>query len=124
MTTSGKARARRQVGVGPADLRPGERRIVQVEGKSLGIFNVDGAYFALHNRCPHMAGNLCEGPVTGTTLPVDGPAFVYGMEGEIVRCAWHGWEFVIADGRCLSAPRLRARTYPVTVVDGQLYVGL
>jgi nitrite reductase (NADH) small subunit len=103
-----------------ADLAPGERRIVQVDGKSIGIFNVNGSYYALHNRCPHMAGPLCEGPVTGTTRPTDTTEFVYDRAGEIVRCGWHGWEFDIQTGHCLSVGKVRARTYRTSVEHGEV----
>jgi nitrite reductase/ring-hydroxylating ferredoxin subunit len=105
-----------------ADIRPGERRIVEVAGKSIGIFNVKGEYFALLNRCPHMGGNLCEGPITGTTLPTGGDHFVYGMEGELVRCGWHGWEFEIASGKSLVDPNMQVRAYQVTEEQGSLVV--
>ena len=97
------------------DLAPGERRIVSLEGRSIGLFNLDGRYFAVHNRCPHKGGALCEGPLTGTTMPVQGTRYVYGHDGHILRCAWHGWEYDIATGGALVDSRLRARTYPVTV---------
>ncbi len=48
--------------------------------------------------------------------------YVYGREGEILRCAWHGWEFEIETGRSLVDPRVRARTYAVEVEDGEVYV--
>jgi nitrite reductase/ring-hydroxylating ferredoxin subunit len=113
-------RVRRRVEIGTADLGVGERRIVVVDGRSIGVFNVNGEYFALHNRCPHMGGNLCDGPVTGTTLPGESGEFVYGMAGEVLRCAWHGWEFEIKTGKCLADGRMQARRYPVTVEDGLL----
>ena len=113
---------RKHFPIGVADWQPGERRIVEVDGKRIGVLNVGGVYYAMHNRCPHMAGNLCEGPVTGTTLPTDEFAYVYSRQGEIIRCAWHGWEFEIATGQCLIDPKTRARTYPVTVEDGQVVV--
>lgn len=115
-------RTRKRLFCGPADLLPGERRLLEVDGKQVGIFNVKGEYHALHNRCPHMGGNLCEGPVTGTTLPAEGYEFVYGREGEIVRCAWHGWEFDIVTGVSLVNPQIRARTYQVAVENGNLYL--
>jgi AcrR family transcriptional regulator len=55
-------------------------------------------------------------------LRASGRDFVYGREGEIVRCARHGWEFEIATGRALVDPHVRARTYPVTVEAGQVVV--
>ena len=96
--------------VGKADIPPGDRRLVDIDGKSVGVFNVDGEYYAMHNRCPHMAGALCEGPISGTTLPTDTFEFNYGMEDEVVRCGWHGWEFEIKTGRCLISEKIRARS--------------
>ena len=111
---------KRQFEIGPADLEPGQRRIIEVDGKSIGLFNVNGAYYALLNRCPHMAGKLCEGPVTGTTLYARPANYKYGRKNELIRCGWHGWEFEIESGRCLVDDRMRARKYPVTQKDGQL----
>ena len=126
---SGKPRrTRKRLAAGPAaEINPGQRRIVDLDGKRIGIFNVKGSYYALHNRCPHMAGALCAGPITGTTLPTEEvpPArreFVYGREGEILRCGWHGWEFDITTGQCLISTRIKARTYPVTVENGEIIV--
>ena len=105
-----------------AELPPGARVVRDVGGRSIGVFNVGGRLFALHNRCPHRGGALCLGPVTGTALPTDDYRYEYGREGEIVRCAWHGWEFEIASGRCIADPKMRARTFPVEVEDGGVYV--
>jgi nitrite reductase (NADH) small subunit len=104
------------------DLAPGERLLCDLDGISVGVFNVAGRFFALHNRCPHRGGALCRGPVTGTALPTDDFRYVYGREGEIVRCAWHGWEFEIASGRSLVDPRIRAKTFRVEVEGGDVYV--
>jgi nitrite reductase (NADH) small subunit len=105
-----------------AALPPGQRRIVQVAGRSIGLFNVGGRLFALHNGCPHRGGPLCEGRLGGTTMPARGYAFPWGLEGRILRCAWHGWEFDVATGRALADPRVHARTYPVAVEDGDIVV--
>ncbi len=47
------------------EIPPGGRKIVEVAGQSVGIFNVDGEFFALRNRCPHQRGPLCEGKLWG-----------------------------------------------------------
>ena len=103
-------------------LPPGTRLVRELDGKSVGVFNVEGRFFALHNRCPHKGGALCLGPVTGTTLPSNHLRYTYGREGHILRCAWHGWEFEIETGRSLVDPRVRAKTFPVVVEDGDVYV--
>ena len=105
-----------------ASLAPGERVIREFDGLSIGVFNVKGSYYALHNRCPHRGGALCLGPVTGTAVSENGSPFAYVRDGELIRCAWHGWEFDIATGRSLVDEKIRAKTFPVEVEDGNLYV--
>ncbi len=107
-----------------ADLPPGGRIIAQIGSRSVGVFNVGGDFYALLNICPHKAANLCSGTVCGTNLPTDGGdyRYKYGMEGEILRCARHGWEFNIRTGECLIDPKIRAKTYPVEVADGRIFV--
>jgi nitrite reductase/ring-hydroxylating ferredoxin subunit len=107
---------------GAQELAPGDRIVRDYDGLSIGVFNVNGELFALHNRCPHRGGALCLGPVTGTAVGDAGFDFVYGREGELVRCAWHGWEFEIATGRPLVDGRMRAKTYAVEVADDGVYV--
>jgi nitrite reductase (NADH) small subunit len=117
------AGGRRHVAVCAAsDLPPGARVIRTVAGRSIGVFNVDGSLFALHNRCPHRGAELCRGRLTGTTVGADGHGYRYGREGRVLRCVWHGWEFDIETGRSLADPRVRARTFPAFVRDGQVFV--
>ncbi len=98
------------------ELPPGQRKIVEVEGRSIGIFNVHGRFYALRNRCPHQAAPLCLGSIKGMTLPSKPGEYVWGREGEILRCPWHGWEFDITTGRSIVNPhRTRVKTYEVTV---------
>jgi nitrite reductase/ring-hydroxylating ferredoxin subunit len=104
------------------EVPPGKRVVRDLDGLSVGVFNVGGRLYALHNHCPHRGGPLCRGPVTGTALETSDFRYDYGRDGEIIRCAWHGWEFEIATGRSLVDPRIRARTYPVAVEDGGVYV--
>lgn len=110
--------------VGPAtDLSPGEKCLVEIDGRSIGIFNVDGRFYALANRCPHAGGPLCQGDITGTAVASDKH---YGLEwvrdGEILRCPWHAWEFDIMTGRTVSSPEIRVRTYDVALEDGMVVV--
>jgi nitrite reductase (NADH) small subunit len=106
------------------EVVPGRQKIVEVGGRAVGIFNVDGAYYALHNVCPHRGGALCEGPVCGTTQPTDRYQFVYGRKNAVIRCAWHGWEFDIRTGVSLVDPNVKARTFPVSVEGGEVYLHL
>lgn len=101
-----------------AELPPATRKIVEVDGKSIGVFNVKGQFYALLNYCPHKGGPVCSGPITGTPLTTDKFEFIYGYEDELVRCGWHGWEFEIASGQALIDPKMRVRTYNVTIENG------
>jgi 3-phenylpropionate/trans-cinnamate dioxygenase ferredoxin subunit len=99
-----------------ADIPPGERRIVELEGRSIGVFNVHGTFYALRNTCPHQAAPLCLGAIKGMTMPSRPGEYVWAREGEIIRCPWHGWEFDITTGRSIFNPhRIRVATYDVTV---------
>jgi len=101
-----------------SEVPPGGRKIVEVEGRSIGVFNVHGTFFALRNRCPHEGAPLCLGLVKGLTMPSMPGEYVWARDGEILRCPWHGWEFDILTGRTICDPeRIRVKTYPVTV-DG------
>ena len=100
------------------ELPPGDRKIVEVEGRSIGVFNVKGTFFAIRNRCPHQSAPLCRGTVTGTTLPSRPGEYIWGRDGEIIRCPWHGWEFDITNGKSIYDPhRCRVKSYEVTVEE-------
>ncbi len=99
-----------------SEVRPGERRIVTAEGRSIGVFNVGGAFFALRNSCPHQAAPLCLGAIKGMAMPSKPGEYIWAREGEILRCPWHGWEFDITTGRSVFNPhKTRVKAYDVTV---------
>jgi nitrite reductase/ring-hydroxylating ferredoxin subunit len=98
------------------EIPPGERKIVDIAGRSVGVFNVDGSFFAVRNSCPHQGGPLCLGRTTGLVHAPRPGVFEYEREGEILRCPWHGWEFDLATGRSVFDPnRTRVRAYPVEI---------
>ncbi len=123
MEPSLKMRNRKIIPVGDADIQPGKRKLIDVDGKNIGIFNVGGQYFALLNRCPHMSGPLCEGPICGTAIAVNEDGnFIFGFDGELVRCGWHGWEFEIKTGKALVDDSLQVRKYEISVKNRQLFI--
>lgn len=111
--------AKRHVVCKTDELPPGSRKIVDAGGRSIGVFNANGRYYALRNVCPHQMAPLCLGKVTGTTLPSKVGEYRYGRDGEILRCPWHGWEFDITNGRSVFNPhKVRVKSYEVTVERG------
>ncbi len=102
-----------------AEIPPGERKIVEVAGRSIGIFNLDGEYFALRNRCPHQGGPLCLGKQSGFVRSAGPGDYQYSRQGEILKCPWHGWEFDIRTGQSWFDPaKVRVRQYEVVVTEG------
>ncbi len=102
------------------EIPPGGRKIVEVGGRSIGVFNLGGEYFALRNRCPHQGGPLCEGKTWGLARARVLGEIEYSRAGEILTCAWHGWEFDIRTGQSWCEPeRLRVRRYAVSVEPGE-----
>jgi nitrite reductase/ring-hydroxylating ferredoxin subunit len=99
-----------------AEIGTGQRKIVEIDGLSIGVFNVNGVYYALRNRCPHQGAPLCQGSVKGMALPSQPGEYLWAREGEILRCPWHGWEFDLTTGRSVCSPqKVRVRAYEVTV---------
>jgi nitrite reductase/ring-hydroxylating ferredoxin subunit len=105
-----------------AEIPPGERRIVEIGGRSIGVFNVDGEFFAIRNACPHQGGPLCEGQVLSAIAATGPGEYVRSRPGGIVRCPWHAWEFDIRTGRSWFDPeRTRVRSYPVEVRHAETF---
>ncbi len=96
-----------------ADLPPSSRQVVTVEGHEIGIFNLDGSYYALLNRCPHRAGPLCQGRLRPLIHSTEVGQVSYEREGEVLKCPWHQWEFDIRTGHALYDPSKRVRAYQV-----------
>jgi nitrite reductase/ring-hydroxylating ferredoxin subunit len=113
----------RHVVAAARDIPPGSRKLVTVRGRPIAVFNLDGAYYGLLNRCPHQGGSLCEGVLTGLLQSPTPGEYVYSRQGEILRCPWHGWEFDIRTGQSTCDPeRIRARAYNVELAAGQTVV--
>ncbi|MCA9877122.1 MAG: Rieske (2Fe-2S) protein [Thermomicrobiales bacterium] len=106
------------------ELEAADRKIVAIDGESVGIFKVNGEYVAILNVCPHEFAPVCLGRVGGTTLASAPGQWIWGREGEILACPWHGWEFELRTGKALFGRRPRLRLFPVKVEDNTIFVSL
>jgi nitrite reductase (NADH) small subunit len=88
------------------ELPPGQAKAVSLGGKDIALFNVDGTFHALENRCAHRAGPLAEGFVSG----------------HVVFCPWHDWQFDVTNGQCVNAPGFQVRCFSVSLKDGDVLV--
>lgn len=84
-----------------ADLKPGTAMAVEVDGKAIALFNVAGKIYATDNTCLHQGGPLGEGM----------------LDGEIVTCPWHQWEYNVRTGEKVGDSSVKVAAYPVEV-DG------
>jgi nitrite reductase/ring-hydroxylating ferredoxin subunit len=101
----------------------GTRKVVDIKGRKIAVFNIKGEFFALANRCPHQGGSLCDGRLTGLVEASEPGQYRYSRRGEIIRCPWHGWEFDVRTGQSYCEPeRIQVRSYPVEVAEGQRVV--
>ena len=103
------------------ELAPGERTIVEVAGRSIGVFNVKGRIIAVLDVCPHELAPVCLGRVGGSMLPSQPGEFRWGREGEILAYPWRGWEFDLLTGEALADCR-RLRRYPASIEDDTVFI--
>ena len=106
------------------EVPAGKAKILTVSSMPIGVFKLDDGFYALLNICPHKGAALCEGPVCGTTKQTDQTEFIYDRAGEIIRCAWHGWEFDIRTGAFLVDPSVKTRAFPVSVEGDDLFISI
>ena len=94
------------------DIPPGTRRLAQVNGRAIVVFNLGGEFFALINRCPHEGAPLAAGLRVGLSDSDKPGRYAHSRPGELLRCPWHGWEFDIRTGQSWCDPtRLKAKRY-------------
>ena len=72
-----------------------------------------GQIHAYRNACPHAGAPVCRGRVSGTSMPSKVHEYIYGLDGCILRCPWHGWEFDLRSGRHIADPKNRLKEVPV-----------
>jgi nitrite reductase/ring-hydroxylating ferredoxin subunit len=90
-----------------ADLMPGTRKLVTVEGRGIVVLNIKGELFALSNTCPHKGASLCNGLLTGLVRSTKPGEYQYERAGEILRCPWHQWEFDVRTGPAPASSKAR-----------------
>jgi 3-phenylpropionate/trans-cinnamate dioxygenase ferredoxin subunit len=102
------------------EIAPGDSKIVLVNGREVGIFNVGGEYFAFSNRCPHAGAELCKGMIVGLVRS-NGPGdYRVDRPGEFLRCPWHGWEFDLRTGQSYCDPKsTKVRQFQIKVEPGE-----
>jgi len=102
------------------DVKEGKGTLVEVAGREIALFNVNGEYFGISNRCPHGGASLCKGTIVGLAESDEPGKYELVRHGEMLKCPWHGWEFDIRTGRSWCDPaRTKTKSYQVSVESGR-----
>ena len=88
------------------DIPDGGCLQVEVGGEPVALFNIAGKIRAIHNTCVHRGGPLAEG----------------GVNGDLVTCPWHGWQYDVTSGQCRTNPAVSVKTYEAKVEGGEFLV--
>jgi NAD(P)H-dependent nitrite reductase small subunit len=89
------------------EIPSGSARVVQVNGKAVALFNVEGRFYAISNTCPHEGGPLAEGH----------------LKGCVVTCPWHDLAFDLRTGHGTDGGGYCVGSYDVRVEGGQVLIG-
>ena len=88
------------------DVPPGKIYEFQVGGSAIAIANVAGKLHAINSICAHQGGPLGEGE----------------LEGQIVTCPWHAWQYDVTTGKVVQSPTLGVECYAVEVRGDDIFV--
>jgi nitrite reductase/ring-hydroxylating ferredoxin subunit len=93
-----------------SDLPAGASVVIEVGGRSIALFNVQGEFFALDNTCMHRGGPLGEGFVDQTNLTV--------------QCPWHGWTYSLATGASPIGSMAKVEKFDVKIEGEEVMIAL
>lgn len=117
-----RRRKRHRVG-STEEFPPGEVRVRKVGRRDVCVVRTEDGFSAFRDQCPHQGAALSAGELTGTMLGSGPGEFCYGLEGRVIRCPWHRWEFSVEDGRSIgNVTSKRVVTYEVEVEGSDVYV--
>ncbi len=88
------------------EVPAGTIREFQVDGKTIALANVDGSFHAINNTCLHRGGPLGQGE----------------LEGKVVTCPWHGWQYDVTSGKVTMNPSVGVDSYAVEVRGEDVWV--
>ena len=94
-----------------SDISEGKPKVFSVRNDKgnrieLALFNIEGKFYAISNRCVHEGGPLDDGV----------------LEGYVVTCPWHGWKYSVIDGKAPHEGGDSVRSYEIKVIEGCIYL--
>lgn len=105
------------------------RKVFEVGGMEVGVFKLNGEFYAWENRCPHLDGPACQGRIIPeTTEAVNDDRTSRGREFSKtemnVSCPWHGFEFNIRTGRHPTNENVRLRAVKMRIDGDDIYLNI
>lgn len=91
-----------------SDVPTGGGIELAVNGRIVALYHVDGEYYALDGICPHAGGPLGKG----------------NLNGNIVTCPWHGWQFDVTTGQHCLNDQIQQAAIPVIIEGEELFAEL
>jgi nitrite reductase (NADH) small subunit len=91
-----------------SDVPAGNVHEIQVAGKAVALANIGGKFFAINNTCLHRGGPLGQG----------------SLQGQIVTCPWHAWEYDVTTGKVVQNPAMGVACYPTEVRGDEVFVDI
>jgi nitrite reductase/ring-hydroxylating ferredoxin subunit len=88
------------------EIPEGAGREFLLAGQVIAIWRIRDRFYATQARCPHSDAPLCAGD----------------LDGPVVTCPMHQWQFDVTTGRGVNPADQAVRTYPVWVEGDQVYV--
>ena len=89
-----------------SDIAEGASQLVQISEQTIALFHVQGEFYALQNTCPHRVGPLVEGHLDGT----------------MVTCPWHAWQFDVKSGECHTMKGAKQKIYMTKIEKDEVYI--
>ena len=90
-----------------SEIIPDKGKYIEFGEKEIALFQINGSFFAIDNRCPHRGGPLFRGALEG---------------GPSIRCPLHGWLFDLKNGQCLNQSEVKLVSYAVKVDKDKIYI--
>lgn len=89
-----------------SDIPPGTGKELTLEGRITALFNVEGEFFAIDGICAHAGGPVGKGL----------------LQGNIVTCPWHGWQYDVRSGAHCLNETIRQKKFPVSVEGEEIFI--
>ena len=105
------------------------RKILDIEGVEIAVFQLGGQFYAYENVCPHLGGPGCQGKILPLTLEAvdedrNSSGRIFSKDQMNVVCPWHGMEFNIRTGEHPTSKRVKLRRVVVRADGGQVFITL